>query len=68
MAEMVNTRDAERACHDGAMAASSPHGNDDAVLLDAAGPMRRLSQSAREPGFVQDPYPFHDEARAADYH
>lgn len=27
--------------------------------------MRRLSQSPREPAFVQDPYPFYDRARAA---
>ena len=26
--------------------------------------MRSLSQSPREPGFVQDPYPFYDRARA----
>lgn len=27
--------------------------------------MQRLSQSPRDPGFVQDPYPFYDRARAA---
>ncbi len=27
--------------------------------------MRRLTQSPRDPAFVQDPYPFYDEARAA---
>ena len=56
MADMVNALDGELACHprgDGRIIAY-----DDAVLLDAAGPMRRLSQSPREPGFVQDPYSF----------
>ena len=27
--------------------------------------MRALCQSPRDPGFVQDPYPFYDQARSA---